>query len=259
MFPSVLSPTTIHKTQTMQLAIISDIHGNLPALQAVLADIASRGVHTVYHLGDLVGYNPFPNEVVNLVRQLDLPGVVGNYDLAVASEVPDSLEVYLNPTISPMAQEIYRWTKARTTRETRQYLLGLPQQVRLTIGDWQLLLTHGSPRRLREYVRPLMSDAELEDILAGESAQVILTGHTHRPMVRQVNGKWLINPGSVGFPKDGDPRAAYALLEVRVDLQVHIARVVYDVEQTARALVAEGLPSQAAEDLRHGRRLKRVP
>lgn len=240
----------------MRLAVISDIHGNLPALEAILEDIAGQQAETVYHLGDLVGYNPFPEEVVTRVRDLGLTGVVGNYDLAVAAEVPDPVAEFLNPAITEMGRAIYHWTRERVRQETKAYLRGLPRRLSLQVAGRRLLLTHGSPRHVREYLRPRLTDAELAPVVGEISEEVLLVGHTHIPLVRQVAGKWLVNPGSVGFPKDGDPRASYALLEVEGEVRVEIRRVVYDVERTARALLAAGLPPQAAADLRQGRRAK---
>lgn len=240
----------------MRLAVISDIHGNLPALEAVLEDIAAQGAEAVYHLGDLVGYNPFPEEVVARVRELGLAGVVGNYDLAVAADVPDPVSEFLNPAITEMGRAIYHWTRERVGEETKAYLRSLPRRLCLEINGRRLLLTHGSPRHVREYLRPRLTDAELALVLGEINEEVLLVGHTHIPLVRQVAGKWLFNPGSVGFPKDGDPRASYALLTVEEEVRVEIRRVVYDVERTAKALVAAGLPGQAAADLRHGRRAK---
>lgn len=240
----------------MRLAVISDIHGNLPALEAVLEEIAAKKAQAVYHLGDLVGYNPFPEEVVTRVRDLGLTGVVGNYDLAVAAEVPDPVAEFLNPAITEMGRAIYHWTRERVRQETKAYLRGLPRRLSLQVAGRRLLLTHGSPRHVREYLRPRLTDAELAPVVGEISEEVLLVGHTHIPLVRQVAGKWLVNPGSVGFPKDGDPRASYALLKVEEEVQVEIRRVVYDVERTARALLAAGLPPQAAADLRQGRRAK---
>ncbi|MDD3579426.1 MAG: metallophosphoesterase family protein [Desulfobacca sp.] len=237
-----------------RLAIISDLHGNLPALEAVLADIQAQGIREIYHLGDLVGYNPFPNETVALVRERGLPGLTGNYDRAVSDSGPEAIATYLNPKISPMALEIYHWTLAEVTADTRAYLASLPEQLSLQINQWQILLTHGSPRQIREYVRPHLADETLKDILAGVEAQIVLTGHTHIPLVRNLNGQWLINPGSVGFPKDGDPRASYAILELGETLGIAIRRIEYDIERTAQAIVARGLPLTAAETLRRGRR-----
>lgn len=241
----------------MRLAMISDIHGNLPALGAVLADIDRRGVEAIYHLGDLVGYNPFPNEVVGKIRELGLPGVVGNYDLAVAAQVEDPIGTYLNPVISPLAQEIYHWTRTRVRAENKSFLQSLPRRLHLKVKGWNLLLTHGSPRDIREYLRPTLSEEELAAALKDTEAEVVLVGHTHRPMVRRVGEKWLINPGSVGFPKDGDRRAAYALMDIGEHFTVTIERVDYPVEETAREIVIQGLPFQAAEDLLYGRRLKK--
>jgi putative phosphoesterase len=237
-----------------RIAIISDMHGNLPALKAVLADIQNQGLSQIYHLGDLVGYNPFPNETVALVQARGIPGLAGNYDRAVSAAGPDPIAAYLNPKISPMALEIYHWTMEEVDSGSRDYLAGLPEQLLLQVGQWQILLTHGSPRHVMEYVRPTISDASLSEILAGVSAQIVLTGHTHIPMIRDLNGKWLINPGSVGFPKDGDPRASYAILELEDTLDITIRRVEYDIDQTARELLARGLPPKAADDLYRGRR-----
>ncbi|OPX19311.1 MAG: hypothetical protein BZ151_09925 [Desulfobacca sp. 4484_104] len=237
-----------------RLAIISDLHGNLPALEAVLADIQKQGIAEIYHLGDLVGYNPFPNETVGLVRERGLTGLTGNYDRAVSDSGPEAIATYLNPKISPMALDIYHWTLAEVTADTRAYLAALPEQLTLKVDNWQILLTHGSPRHIREYVRPHLADKTLKEILTGVKAQIVLTGHTHIPLVRNLNGQWLINPGSVGFPKDGDPRASYAILELGQTLGITIQRVAYDLERTAQAIVARGLPQQAAETLRRGRR-----
>ncbi|MBW1992036.1 MAG: metallophosphoesterase, partial [Deltaproteobacteria bacterium] len=125
----------------MKFAVISDIHGNLPALEAVLADIATLGIGQIYHLGDLVGYNPFPDEVTARIRELGIPGVVGNYDLAVAADCADPVAEYLNPAISEMAKDIFRWTKARVHRDTVRYLLSLPRYLTIDAGERRLLLT----------------------------------------------------------------------------------------------------------------------
>jgi putative phosphoesterase len=237
-----------------RLAIISDIHGNLPALEAVLADIEAQGLTDIYHLGDLVGYNPFPNETVALIAAKRLLGITGNYDQAVLALVPDPVGELLNAKITPLGREIYNWTVRAVTPDTRKFLAAQPRRLSLTRGRWRLLLTHGSPRHIKDYVRPSWPDEMVGDLLAEVQEDILLTGHTHIPAVRPVGRKWLINPGSVGFPKDGNPLAAYAVLELGEQLKVDIRRVPYDLNRTIQAIAAAGLPPQAGEDLRRGRR-----
>ena len=237
-----------------RLAIISDIHGNLPALEAVLADIDAQDVTEIYHLGDLVGYNPFPNETVALIAQRRIPGITGNYDQAVLAQVPDPIGELLNAKITPMGREIYAWTRREVSMQSREFLAAQPRCLSLARGTWRLLLTHGSPRHIKDYVRPSWPDDMVGDLLAEVKEDILLTGHTHIPLVRSVNGKWLLNPGSVGFPKDGNPQAAYAVLELGQELKVDIRRVKYDIERTIQAILKRGLPSKAGDDLRVGRR-----
>lgn len=237
-----------------RLAIISDLHGNLPALEAVLADIAAQGITEIYHLGDLVGYNPFPNETVALVAERGIPGITGNYDQAVLALVPDPIGELLNTKITPMGKEIYAWTVQAVSQATREFLLAQPRERSLVRGRWRLRLTHGSPRHIRDYVRPSWPDAMVAELLAAIDEDILLTGHTHIPLIRQVQGKWLLNPGSVGFPKDGNPLAAYLILALGEEVQPTIRRVPYDLERTIAAIHAAGLPAKAAADLRAGRR-----
>ncbi len=237
-----------------RLAIISDIHANLPALEAVLADIESLEVSDIYHLGDLVGYNPFPNETIALIAEHQIPGITGNYDQAVLGRVADPVGALLNAKISPMGREIYAWTVRAVNSPCREFLAAQPRERSLIVGKWRLRLTHGSPRHIKDYVRPSWPDAMVGDLLAEVTEDILLTGHTHIPVVRQFNGKWLINPGSVGFPKDGNPLAAYALLDLGRELQVTIRRVHYDIDRTVRAIVECGLPARAGDDLKVGRR-----
>ena len=238
----------------IRLAIISDIHGNLPALEAVLADIDAQGLTDIYHLGDLVGYNPFPNETVALIAERCIPGITGNYDQAVLAQVSDPIGELLNAKITPMGREIYAWTVREVNLQSRAFLAAQPRHLSLARGTWRLLLTHGSPRHIKDYVRPTWPDEMVGDLLSEVKEDILFTGHTHIPLVRQVKGKWLLNPGSVGFPKDGNPQAAYAVLEFGQELKVNIRRVKYDIERTIRAILKRGLPPKAGDDLRVGRR-----
>jgi len=237
-----------------RLAIISDIHGNLPALEAVLADIEAMGIAEIYHLGDLVGYNPFPNETVALVAAREIPGITGNYDQAVLALVADPIGELLNTKISPLGKEIYAWTVQAVNETSRAFLLAQPRERSVMRDGWRLRLTHGSPRHIRDYVRPSWPDAMVAELLAEIPEDILLTGHTHIPLIRQVQGKWLLNPGSVGFPKDGNPAAAYLILELGKEVIPTIRRVPYDIERTVAAIAAAGLPAKAGADLRAGRR-----
>ncbi|MBM4287767.1 MAG: metallophosphoesterase family protein [Deltaproteobacteria bacterium] len=237
-----------------RLAIISDIHGNLPALEAVLADIESQGLTEIFHLGDLVGYNPFPNETVALISRRGLPGITGNYDQAVLARVGDPIGEFLNAKITPMGREIYHWTVIEVNSQSRAFLGALPERLSLVRGRWRLLLTHGSPRHVKDYVRPSWPDDMVWDLLSEVEEDIVFTGHTHIPSVRPIGGKWLVNPGSVGFPKDGNPLAAYAIVELGSEVRVEIRRVPYDIERTIAAIRQRGLPPKAGDDLRAGRR-----
>ncbi len=237
-----------------RLAILSDIHGNLPALEAVLDDIQAQGLKEIYHLGDLVGYNPFPNETVALVAAREIPGITGNYDQAVLALVPDPIGELLNARITPMGKEIYTWTVQAVTARTKAFLLAQPRERSLAKGKWRLRLTHGSPRHIRDYVRPSWPEDLVADLLSEVEEDILLTGHTHIPVIRPVNGKWLLNPGSVGFPKDGNPLASYMILELGEKVCPTIRRVPYDIERTIAAIREQGLPAKAGEDLRVGRR-----
>ncbi|MGQ9920269.1 MAG: metallophosphoesterase family protein [Desulfobacca sp.] len=237
-----------------RVAILSDIHGNLPALEAVLADIRSQGIKEIYHLGDLVGYNPFPNEAVALVAAQEIPGITGNYDQAVLALVSDPIGELLNAKITPMGKEIYAWTVQAVTPQTRAFLLAQPRERSLAIGKWRLRLTHGSPRHIRDYVRPSWPEEMVAALLAEVAEDILLTGHTHIPVIRPVQGKWLLTPGSVGFPNDGNPLASYMILELGETVMPTIRRVPYDLERTIAAIRQHGLPDKAGEDLRLGRR-----
>ena len=238
----------------MRLAILADIHGNLPALEAVLADIARREVEGMLHLGDLVGYGPHPEEVVARVREQDIGGVVGNYDLAVCHPDPDEGAArYLRPDLSGVGRETYLWTRERIGSGTREVLAALPAQLRIEEGQRSFLFTHGSPERPNEYLLADTPEDRLRELFAGSGADVMVVGHTHCPQAREV-GEWLLlNPGSVGKPKDGDPRASYLILDTERGLTAEHVRVEFDVETVATVSVDSGLPPAQAEALRHGR------
>jgi len=232
----------------MRIAIFSDIHANLPALNAVLADIRQQRVHAVYCLGDLVGYATSPNEVIERIRREQIPTIMGNYDDGVGFDRDECGCAYRDPEEQRRGDRSLRWTKAHTTPENKAFLRSLLPEIRLDADGRRLLLVHGSPRRINEYLfedRPLSS---FQRLAASSNADVILYGHTHKPYTKAVDNVFFVNVGSVGKPKDGDPRACYAILDTQAPA-AHFVRVEYDVAAAANAVRASELPTEFATDL----------
>jgi predicted phosphodiesterase len=246
----------------MRYALISDIHANLEALDAVLADIDGRGdVGAVYHLGDLVGYSSRPNEVVARLRERGIAGVAGNYDSTVATDYKHCGCKSETPRQEELAHMSYEHTRGAVTPGTRRFLGTLPfsLDVRPLGGHAagpRLVLVHGTPTlntlywtedRPDEFCRKMAASVGLK---AGDA---IAFGHTHRPWHRVVDAIHFVNTGSVGRPKDGDWRAGYVLLDLGVgEPRVEHVRVAYDVEAAASGVLAAGLPGEFAEFLRTG-------
>jgi putative phosphoesterase len=237
----------------MRLAVFSDIHGNRHALDAVLADMASRGLPPAYCLGDLVGYGAFPNEVTARVRDLGIPTIMGNYDDGVGFDRNECGCAYKEERDRLLGNRSLAWTRARVTAENKAFLRALLPELRLTIDGRRVLLVHGSPRKMNEYLfedRPVSS---FERLAASSNADVIVFGHTHKPYVKHVDGVWFVNAGSVGKPKDGDPRGCYIILDPAADPPATVVRVGYDVAAAAEAIRdSGGLPHEFAVDVETG-------
>jgi putative phosphoesterase len=238
----------------MRLAIFSDVHSNLPALDAVLADIAATGVDARYVLGDLVGYAPWPDEVLERLQAEQVPIVMGNYDDGTGFDRDECGCAYTNPVEKVLGDEGFTWTKAHTSEANKAWLRTLAPEIRFEADGHRFLLVHGSPRRINEYLYEDKPDATFARIAAGANADVIVCGHTHRPYDKTVAGTRFINVGSAGKPKDGDRRACWALIETATDdVRVEFRRVTYEVEAAARAVEASELPSEFADQLREAR------
>jgi len=238
-----------------RLTIFGDIHANFPALEVVLADMDARELPNRYCLGDLVGYGTFPNEVVSLIRNLNIPTLMGNYDQGVGNDSDDCGCAYKTHVEEEQGKRSIAWTNAHTTVDNKTYLRELPAHIPLQLGDLRVLLVHGSPRKVNEYLyedRPVNS---LERVLDAAEADVLVCGHTHLPYHKVLpSGRHLVNAGSVGKPKDNDPRACYVVLTAdRDDLTVEFIRVPYEVEQAARAIEASEMPHEFAHMLRDGK------
>lgn len=244
----------------MRLAIFSDVHSNLPALEGVLADIAATGVDDRYVLGDLVGYAPWPNETLELLQREDIPIVMGNYDDGTGYDRDECGCAYKDRTEEALGDESFAWTKAHTTDANKAYLRSLRPQIRFDQDGKRFQLVHGSPRKINEYLFEDKPDSTFERIAAGAHADVIVCGHTHRPYTKQIGDTLFINVGSAGKPKDGDARACWALIETSADgVKVEFRRVEYDVEKAAQAVLASDLPDEFAGQLREARGYVLVP
>ena len=246
----------------MRYALISDIHANLPALQAVLRDIAVReGVDATYHLGDLVGYAPWPDEVVEMLIAFSIPGVAGNYDSTVATDYKHCGCQYEDPHQEQLSHLSYAWTRAHVSARTRAFLGSLPFRIDLRpngghVAGPAVILVHGNQALNTVYVhqdRPDSFLAKMGSALGARAGDVVCFGHTHVPWHRAVEGVHYVNTGSVGRPKDGDWRAGYVLLDITgSDVVSEIVRVEYDVEAAAQAILASDLPDELADYLRQG-------
>jgi putative phosphoesterase len=233
----------------MRIAIFSDIHGNLQALDAVLADIAAQEPDAVYCLGDLVGYGANPNEVTERIRREGFPTVMGNYDDGVGFDRDECGCAYREELERERGQRSLEWTKVQVTSGNKAFLRAMASEIRFEADGRRILLVHGSPRKMNEYLfedRPL---ASFQRLAAASNADVIAFGHTHKPYVKDVDGVVFVNAGSVGKPKDGDWRACYALIDGG---KPRFRRVEYDVESAAAAIRATDLPHEFAADVESG-------
>ena len=246
----------------MRYGLISDIHANLPALESVLAHVAQRDVQAIWHLGDLVGYGPWPNETVAALMERRIVGVSGNYDSTVGLDYTHCGCRYEDPRQEALSHLSFEWTKRACNDATRKALSALPFRVDLhPLGGHaagpRIVLVHGTPTLNTVYWHEGRPDefclkmAELAGMRAGD---LIAFGHTHLPWHREIEGMHFVNTGSVGRPKDGDPRAGYTIVSVSDAgmLDVEHVRIEYDVTRAADAIRHSGLPSEFARYLESG-------
>lgn len=231
-------------------AVITDVHGNLPALRAALARIEQLGIESVFCGGDLVGYGPHPNEVCALISERGIPTIYGNYDYAIAREEEDCGCAYVTPHDRELGQLSVDWTLAHTSGDAKDFMRGLPFDLHFPVGDVDVHLVHGSSRKVNEYLFEDKPARLYERLAAAERDPVLVFGHTHKPWVHEYGGVLFVNCGSVGKPKDGDPRGAFAVLRAADGgVEVSIERVEYDAEAVAAEVRAAGLPGEFADKL----------
>ncbi|WP_069999720.1 metallophosphoesterase family protein [Cellulosilyticum sp. I15G10I2] len=237
-----------------RIAIISDIHGNIEALNAVLKHIKDQKCDQIFCTGDLVGYGPRPNEVIETIRSLRIPTIMGNYDEAVGFLLPACGCYNSDANAKKYAANSLKWSITHTTQKNREFLRGLPEQLEIEVGDKKMLLIHATSDSISEYVYE--NDTErLMDLLDYVSQDIYVYGHTHFPYSVTLPGrnKTIINAGSVGRPKNGDARATYIVLGVEdgsVSGVIH--KVSYDVAKVIKEIEESGLDNYFAEFLKNG-------
>ncbi len=224
----------------MRLALLADVHANLPALEAVLKDVDAAGADQIWVAGDLVGYNPWPNEVIQVLRDRNVRAIRGNHDRAVLRGD--------TTWFNELAAAAIRWTRIVMTPASVGYLDGLQDRMRVTLPHGIVAVYHGSPRNDDEYVMPWAADEALMKMAA---AHFVVLGHTHVPMAFSSRYGILVNPGSVGQPRDRDPRASWALLETATG-GVETRRVPYDVGRVVAEIHKAGLPAELGDRLQWG-------
>lgn len=239
----------------MKVALLGDIHANLAALEAVLADARRRNVDAIWNVGDLVGYGPQPDGVISRLRREGVVSIAGNYDLRVLSAGNGKLP----KTKTAEKRLAFRWAREHLSKSSRKYLESLSEEARFELEGRRILLTHGSPADHEEYVGEQTSENRLGELAEIAGADIIISGHKHRPAQREHNGFLFVNTGSVGRPDDGDPRAAYAILDIKPkSFSVNHHRVRYDVCRTVAEIRRHELPEIFAQMLIKGESLDRL-
>ena len=256
----------------MRIALFSDIHANLPALESCLKSLDSNKPDAVYCLGDLVGYNIWPNEVIREIRRRGIPTIAGNYDQGIGLTSDDCGCAYKTDAEKSMGKISIAFTNSIVETSEREYLKSLPAhinvQFQLNDDKLNLLLVHGSPRRINEYLFEDRDEKSMLRIMEQAGADILCFGHTHKPYHRVMQSsnqgvtlyKHAINIGSVGKPKDGIPQGCYVVITVnewmkpadKENIMVEFIRFDYDVEKAAKAIEESILPNDYADMLRKG-------
>lgn len=224
-----------------KIAIISDIHSNLEALNTVLKEIEDSGIKKIYCCGDIVGYGPEPNECVELINKKNIPSVMGNHDIACVS-------LQDKESFTEAAQTAIEWSSKILTKQNKAFLFNQPKNLEVD----NIHFVHGSPLQyLWDRVFPDTSKKELNEFLNHVKKDILIIGHTHFPFVKRLKERLVINAGSVGQPRDGDCRASFAVLDTERK-KADIFRLSYDINKTAEKIKKSGLPKFLAERLFKG-------
>jgi putative phosphoesterase len=238
----------------MKIAVLGDIHGNIEALNVAYDAAMSKDVEKIYHLGDLGGYAPFVNEVVDFLIGHAIDGVQGNYDDAVVNDKEHCGCKYEDPIQAEMATLSFEWTKKKATRKTRDYMKKLPFKISFSVHDRLVKIFHATLLKNNLYWYEDRPDKFFCDMARRAGADIMIYGHTHIPYRKDINSKVFINAGSVGKPKDRDRRTCVTIVDIfSNEVKTDFLRIPYNVEKVASDIVESGLPQYFAEKLRLGR------
>ena len=241
----------------MKIALLGDVHANLPALDSVLAHARTQNVSAIWNTGDFLGYGAFPNEVVVRLQKAGAISILGNYDLKVLGFKEKDKKWRKSKRVEKYLA--FQWAYQNLSRENRRYLKSLPEQRQLEVAGKSVLLTHASPASNEEPLDPATPEERLRELARLAGTDVVICGHSHQPFVRAVENTLFINTGSVGRPDDGDPRACYAILEVaQAELHVQHYRLEYDLARAVSGIHENGLPEAFAQMILKGRDLDTI-
>lgn len=244
----------------MKIAVVSDIHSNIYALDAVLADIETKDVDMTVCTGDLVGYGTKPNEVIETLKKNKILTIMGNYDDAIGNLKIVCGCDYPDPKDAEKAGLSMQFTGQTTTKENKEYLRNLPKELIFTFYNKKIRFVHGSTRLINEYLKE--NSKEADDVMNKLVEDILVCGHTHIPYAKHYGEKLLVNAGSVGKPKTGNPNANYVIIDIKNEdkisktpssVEVEIIEIKYDFERIANEIEEnEILPNEFARLIRQG-------
>ena len=229
----------------MKFGVISDIHANLPALNAVLQHAQQHNIKTIYNLGDMLGYGAFPDQVINELKSNNIISILGNYDRKVL-KVKKKADKW-SKSKKTLKWLAFKWAYDKLSPDNLIYLHSLPETRRIKYENLNILLVHGSPASRQEPIYQKTSDERLAELAKMAEADIVFCGHTHQSLVKHFNRTFFINPGSVGRQNDGDPRAAYAIITInKSEVSIHQFRLPYNINIAADEIRKQKLPEEFA-------------
>jgi len=226
----------------MLIGLISDVHSNAVALKAVLDDLDELGINIFLHAGDIVGYNHYPDETIELFQMKKVISIRGNHDRAfIIGDTSD---------FNPYAAAAMEWTRNAASQRSFNYILGLKDTVTVDAKGERIVMFHESPKNFQDYIFP---DEATADLLSDINGDVLVLGHTHIPFIMDYGTRGMVvNPGSVGQPRDGNPDASFAVFDT-VTREIKLKRTKYDIEKVIEDMLTAHLPEALAYRLREGR------